>query len=144
MRVDDILRTKGRAVHTIEGTASVDRAVRELRMKSIGALVVSGDGHRIDGMLSERDITMGLARHGAAVLHMTVTQIMTSPVHTCSADDSLRQIMHDMTHRRIRHLPVVSGRDLVGLISIGDVVKNRLEELELETNLMREVYLARR
>lgn len=143
MRVEDILRTKGRAVVTIEGEATVEQAVQRLRVKGIGALVVSGDGNRIEGIFSERDVTGGLARYGVALLRMTVARVMTPNVATCSPDDTLKRVAMEMTERRIRHIPVVENGRLAGLVSIGDVVKNRLDELELETNVMRDVYLAR-
>ena len=143
MRVEDILRTKGRAVVTIEGDATVEQAVQRLRTNSIGALVVSGDGNSIDGIFSERDVTGGLARHGVALLRMPVSRVMSPNVATCSADDTLKRVAMEMTERRIRHIPVVENGRLAGLVSIGDVVKNRLDELELETNVMRDVYLAR-
>lgn len=144
MRVENILRNKGNAVCTIEPSASVEKAVNEFRIRGIGALVVTGDGRHIDGMVSERDITMGLAHHGAAVLRMSVGQIMTTPARTCAPEDTVQEVMHEMTHRRLRHLPVVMGDDLIGIVSIGDVVKNRLEDLELEATLMRDMYLSRR
>lgn len=143
MQVDTILRSKGGGVETIEAAATVEGAVRHMRLKRVGALVVSADGQRLDGIITERDVLLGLDRHGAALLHMTVGQIMNRSVLTCAPTDAVTQVMSDMTHRRVRHLPVVDHGRLVGLVSIGDVVKSRLEEVEAAANVMRDAYLAR-
>ena len=144
MDVDGILRAKGARVVTIEPEASVAELVRVLRKERIGALVVSRDGQVIDGIVSERDIVRGLADHGAGVLGLAVRDVMTASVATCGPHDSVKQLMAQMTRRRIRHLPVVDDGRLAGIVSIGDVVKNRLEEMETETNVLREAYLANR
>jgi len=115
---------------------------QRLRVRAIGALVVSRDGHRIEGIISERDIVRGLAHEAGNLLHMKAAQIMTKSVITCSPSDTIGHVMAVMTERRVRHLPVVDAGGLCGMISIGDIVKNRLQELELQTNVLRDVYLA--
>jgi CBS domain-containing protein len=143
MKVADILRVKGSTVVTVGPDTSITMALHRLKTGGIGALIVSTDGGRIDGIVSERDIVRGLADRGARLLECTVHDVMTKHVATCAPGDPLQHVMGEMTRRRVRHLPVVEGERLIGIISIGDVVKARLEELELETNVLREGYLAR-
>lgn len=142
MRVGDLLDAKGRGVRTIRPEVSVRLAVHELRAHAIGALVVSDDGAHIQGIVSERDLVGGLAEHGGDVLGLRVADVMTRAVTTCSSEDALARVMAEMTQRRIRHLPVVDGGRLCGIVSIGDVVKSRLDEMTLEANVLRDVYLA--
>ncbi|MGH8887970.1 MAG: CBS domain-containing protein [Egibacteraceae bacterium] len=144
MKVEVILKAKGHAVETTGPEATVGMAVRRFTTMGIGALVVSADGHRVDGVISERDVVRGLNKHGAALLGMRVADVMSQSVPVCSPDDSIKQVMAQMTRTRNRHLPVVDGGTLCGLVSIGDVVKHRLEEMELETNVLRDHYIARR
>lgn len=132
MRVNDVLRTKGSSVATISPHASVAEAVDLLRQHGVGALVVSDDGTSIAGIVSERDVVRHLASDGAEVIGRTVRAIMTADVATCHRTDSLGQLMVQMTERRIRHLPVETDGRLDGIVSIGDVVKARLAELESE------------
>ncbi|HET7728149.1 MAG TPA: CBS domain-containing protein [Candidatus Limnocylindrales bacterium] len=129
---------------TIEPDETVETLVRGLREERIGAMVVSRDGRTIDGIVSERDVVRALAERGATVLGDRVADIMTTSVATCAPNDPVKHVMSEMTRRRIRHLPVVDGGVLAGLVSIGDVVKNRLEEMETEANVLREAYLAGR
>jgi CBS domain-containing protein len=143
MRVSDILASKGHAVETTPPDASVARAAQRLRSAHIGALVVSADGACVDGLIAERDIVDGLARHGAAVLDMRVRELMHRAPPTCGVDDSIHRVMADMTRARVRHLPVLESGKLCGIVSIGDVVKNRLEEAEREVVYLRDAYLAR-
>ena len=143
MKVADILRAKGSAVTTVGPDTSVVVALHRLKTGGIGALVVSADGERIDGIVSERDVVRGLAERGARILDCTVRDLMTKHVTTCGPDDPLQHVMAEMTRRRVRHLPVVEAEQLRGIISIGDIVKARLEELELETHVLRDAYLAR-
>lgn len=133
MNVQSILSRKGTEVATIAQTATLADAVRELGKQRIGALVVSGDGRAIEGIISERDVVQAGAARGVSVLEMNVGSFMSTDVVTCNAGDGVDQLMSLMTERRIRHLPVVDddGR-LSGIISIGDVVKARLTELEHE------------
>lgn len=138
MNVESILRNKGRNVFTVAPDAKIIAAVALLRRHSIGALVVSRDGAAVDGILSERDIVQALADHGDKALGLDVAQLMSRRVVTCAASDMVADLMGLMTERRIRHLPVVEHGKLAGMISIGDVVKNRLDEVEYEATSMRE------
>jgi len=113
-----------------------------MRLERIGAVIISADGKSIAGILSERDILRALAEHGAGLLALKAEDLMTREVVTCSREETLQSVMVKMTHRRIRHLPVVEQGELVGIISIGDAVKSRLEEAELETSVLRDSYLA--
>jgi CBS domain-containing protein len=136
MQISTILHTKGSAVVTIDPTVSVVDAARVLQINKVGALVVSVDGEQIDGILSERDIARAIGEHGPAALAMTVAALMTSPVTTCVLSDTVDELMDVMTKQRIRHLPVVEGARMVGIVSIGDVVKHRLGELTTETQTL--------
>ncbi|HYL31748.1 MAG TPA: CBS domain-containing protein [Stellaceae bacterium] len=138
MNVEAILKAKGRDVATIAPDAAVSEAVRLLHGRGIGALVVSADGNRLDGIVSERDLVHALAQRGAVVLDLRVSELMTRRVVTCTPNDTIADLMAEMTQRRIRHLPVVDHGRLVGLVSIGDLVKNRLEEMEFETTSLRQ------
>ena len=144
MSVGEILKAKGADVETIEGDATVADAVGRLRDERIGALVVSPDGRRIEGVFSERDVVMGLADHREAFLGMKVRDRMTTPVATCSPEDGVEKVMLEMTELRARHFPVVEDGRLVGIVSIGDVVKNRLDEIQLEQKVLRDSYIAGR
>ena len=144
MSVGGILKAKGSDVETIPGDATVGEAVARLRDAAIGALVVSSDGRSVDGVLSERDVVAGLADHGAEILGRKVEDVMTSRVATCSPEDGVEKVMLEMTELRARHFPVVEGGRLVGIVSIGDVVKNRLDEVQLEKNVLRDSYIAGR
>jgi len=144
MKVEAILMAKGRQVETTPRTTSVAVAVNEMTTRGIGALVVSSDGERIEGVISERDIMRGLARAGAVLLGMRVGELMSRQVPVCSPQDTITHVMAEMTRTRNRHLPVADGGKLCGIVSIGDVVKNRLEELELETAVLRDAYIVQR
>jgi len=137
MNVETILRAKGSAVATIRPDETVGVAVQQLIDRNIGALVVSNDGDSVDGIISERDIVHGLADHGTALLSLKVAEMMTRRVATCELSDSVDQLMAEMTNRRIRHFPVVQDGRLRGIVSIGDVVKNRLDEVEYEARSLR-------
>lgn len=137
MNVETILRNKGRNVTTIAPDASIGEAAALLRRVGIGALVVSRDNVGVDGILSERDIVHGLADRGAALLDLKVEQLMTRRVFTCRPSDSVGDLMSMMTERRVRHIPVLRDNGLAGIVSIGDVVKHRLDEMEYETNSLR-------
>jgi CBS domain-containing protein len=132
VQISQLLRHKGREVATIDGTESVRAALAVLAEKGIGALVVSSDGRRIDGILSERDVARGLHTRGAGLLAEPVSAVMTEQVHTCSPHASVHELARTMTDHRVRHVPVVEGDVLIGIVSIGDVVKARLDELENE------------
>ena len=132
MQISSLLRRKGHEVATIDGSQSVRTALAVLAEHGIGALVVSSDGRRVEGILSERDVARGLHERGAALLTDTVSSVMTSEVHTCPSDANVHSLAQTMTDRRVRHVPVVDDGVLVGIVSIGDVVKARLDELEEE------------
>jgi CBS domain-containing protein len=137
MRVETVLKMKGPAVATIGSDATVATAVGELKKHGIGALVVSDDGTSVAGILSERDVVRALATDGESLLTRKVSALMTRDVRVCRPEDDLNTIMGDMTRGRFRHLPVVRNGQLCGIVSIGDVVKNRLEEIEFEANSLR-------
>ena len=132
MQISHVLRTKGRAVATIDGSDSVGSALALMAEKGIGALVVSSDGRRVDGIVSERDVARGLHERGAGLLADPVSSVMTTQVHVCPPDASVDSLARTMTDHRVRHVPVVAEGVLVGIVSIGDVVKARLDELEEE------------
>lgn len=137
MNVETILAVKGDEVVTIQPAAVLSEAAAALRDRRIGALVVSADGRRIAGVLSERDVVLALAGHGASALGRTVASAMSSDVVTCRLEDAVETLMAQMTERRIRHLPVVdAGGALRGIISIGDVVKARLGQLVSENQAL--------
>ncbi len=142
MKVSDILGAKGSGVTTIRPEAAISTVVRRLKLEGIGALVVSENGTEVVGIISERDVVRGLADHGTELLEMRVIDLMTSPVKTCTLEANIKDVMAVMTRSRIRHLPVVETGALIGIISIGDVVKNRLEEVELEADVLRDAYIA--
>lgn len=144
MNVDGILRAKGANVVTIRPDASVGRLVDGLREERIGAMIVSEDGRTVLGIISERDVVRGLAERGPRILEATVAELMTRQVFSCTPQDTVKHVMAEMTKRRIRHLPVLADGVLSGIVSIGDVVKNRLEEMETETNVLREAYIGRK
>ncbi len=143
MHVADILKTKGSAVHTIRPDQSIEHLALRFRAEGVGAMIVSASGETVDGIISERDIVFGLTEHGADIMKMKVAELMTKSVVTCSPDDTIAQVARVMTQRRIRHLPVTEGRKLAGIVSIGDVVKHRLDELELEANVLRDYAVSR-
>ncbi len=134
---------KGRLVETITPDTDLQFAVHKLVRDNIGALVVSTDGKRVEGVLSERDIVRALARNPGNPLDLRVGAAMSREVPVCSRDDTLVAVMERMTRTRSRHLPVVDEDGLCGIVSIGDVVKHRLEEVDLETHVLRDAYLAR-
>jgi CBS domain-containing protein len=141
MTIENILRQKGTDVTTIGPEASIKRAADWLRAKNIGALVVTRE-NAILGLISEREIVHAFSRYGETVGSMPVKEIMQYGVTTVSPDESVNRVMRLMTHHRVRHMPVLRGGKLAGIVSIGDIVKYRLEELELETNVLRDVYNA--
>jgi CBS domain-containing protein len=132
MRISDVLRGKGTEVVTVPPDTKVRQLLAVLAEKKIGAVVVSSSGTSVDGIVSERDIVRAFAQQGAAAMSEEVTAIYTADVLTVSPDTSLDEVMRIMTERRIRHMPVVTDGTLRGIISIGDVVKNRIGELETE------------
>ena len=138
MNVKAILAAKGGDVISIEPTATLEAAAKLLTAHRIGAVVIRGAGGRLAGILSERDIVRAISEHGVAALNEPVGQIMTRNVTTCREDESIAGIMELMTQGKFRHMPVVEQGQLIGLISIGDVVKQRVEEIERESEAMRD------
>lgn len=141
MTVRSILERKGRDVVTLEPDATLARAAQLLGARRIGAVVITNAAGRIVGILSERDIVRVIGEVGAEALSMTVDRVMTAKVKTCHDDHTINQMMELMTRGRFRHLPVEKDGKLAGIISIGDVVKGRIEEVEREAEQIRE-YIA--
>jgi CBS domain-containing protein len=133
----DTQRNLGGDIVTIEPTANLSAAATLLSEHRIGAIVIRGAGGRLAGILSERDIVRETAEHGAAALDLQVGQVMTRNVSTCGLDDTVASLMERMTMGKFRHLPVIEKGRLVGLVSIGDVVKQRVEEIERESEELR-------
>jgi CBS domain-containing protein len=132
MRISDVLRVKGTQVVTVTPDTKVRRLLAVLAEHRIGAVVVSRDGITVDGIASERDIVQALAMRGAAVMSEPVTAIYTAEVRTVMPQTTIEEVMRMMTERRVRHAPVVVDGSLRGIVSIGDVVKIRIDELETE------------
>ena len=132
MHIRQLLRRKGADVATIDAAASVRTALALLTEHGVGALVVSQDGRRVDGIVSERDVVRALHERGAGLLADPVASVMTARVHTCVPDAGVEELARTMTEHRVRHVPVVEHDALVGIVSIGDVVKARLDQLEEE------------
>ena len=141
MTIQAILNSKGNQVETVLPTETLATVVDRLRAKKIGALVVSTDGSTVSGIISERDIIRALSERGTEALDRQVHDVMTRHVVTAEAGYSVRDVMKTMTERRIRHLPVVEDGALKGIISIGDIVKVRLEQVESEAHALRD-YIA--
>ena len=144
MKVADILRIKGSVVKTVPPHETALILSGQLRAEQIGALVVSADGRAIEGIVSERDLAYGLATYGDRLPTIRVSQLMTKTVVVCSPEDSVTDVMKLMTQRRIRHVPVKDGDQLVGIVSIGDVLKHRLGELQTEADVLRDYAVAAR
>ncbi len=132
MRISEVIRRKGDEVVTISPDASVGQLLELLAGRGIGAVVVSDDGASVTGIVSERDVVRHLHLHGTDVLRGTVAAIMTTQVLTCSLDDDLEALARQMTEHRFRHVPVVVEGRLHAIVSIGDIVKNRIDELQHE------------
>jgi CBS domain-containing protein len=136
MRIADVLRIKGARVVTVTPDATVRHLLNVLAEHHIGAVVVSQNGSAVEGIVSERDIVRALAERGPAIVSEPVTAIFTADVLTVGPDTRLEDVMRIMTERRVRHLPVVTDGTLSGLVSIGDVVKNRIDDLERERSAL--------
>jgi CBS domain-containing protein len=141
MNVTAILKTKGRAVATARPDTTVLDIVQRLNTKKIGAIVVVGDNGQVVGIISERDVIRIIAERGMVGLEVPVAEVMTRAVISCRETSAIDEIMEMMTKGRFRHLPVIEDGALVGLISIGDVVKHHVAEVEMEVSAMRN-YLA--
>ena len=141
MQVENILQSKGMTVHTVATHAPISEAVRILNDHRIGAVVVLADNGTVAGILSERDIVRHLGEDPTGLLKRAVREIMTSDVITCERQTAIAELMEQMTRFRIRHIPIVERGELVGIVSIGDVVKRKIEETEQEAIALRE-YIA--
>lgn len=142
MKVADILQEKGHAVRTVPPTLTIGALAHRLKDELVGAMIVSTDGRSLDGIISERDIVHGIADRGSAVDSVRVSDLCTKAVYTCSPEDSVSEVARLMTHKRVRHVPVVDKGRLVGVVSVGDVLKCRLHEMQLEANVLRDVAIA--
>jgi CBS domain-containing protein len=142
MKVEAVLQGKGREVVTIPPTLSVAEAVDVIHKRRIGAVVVVDEDRDTLGIFSERDLVRGIAEVGRQVLDLPVSEVMTMVVHTCTRNHTVAEVMGMMTRRRIRHIPVVEDGELVGIVSIGDAVKARIAETELEANALKEYITA--
>jgi len=143
MKIADILDTKGRTVHSVLPWLTVAEVVDRLGRLGVGALLVCDENKAIQGIVSERDVVRSLRQHGAEMLTMPVSEVMTRYVETCDPDETVAHAMARMTAGRYRHLPVLVDGRLVGMVSIGDLVKHRVREMELETGVLRDALIAR-
>ncbi len=142
MKVESILRSKGTHVVTTRPDATIATVIGTFKREGIGAMVVTEDGRHVLGLIYETDIISGLAEHGVRLLHLAVADLMHGGIAMCAPDESLEWVMARMTHRRVGHLPVARDGALCGIVSIGDVVKSLLHDLQLEANVLRDVYRA--
>jgi CBS domain-containing protein len=141
MNVESILKRKGREVVTIAQHASIQQAAEKMAKRNIGALVVT-QGDKVLGIVTTRDIAHALAESGWHLVDLRIADVMHADIVTVDPDDNIRQVMELMTRRRVTHMPVFRSGRLAGLVSIGDIVKYRVEELELETSVLRDAYIA--
>lgn len=144
MTIEAILKNKGRNVFTLRPECNVGDAATLLSSKHIGAVVICDSKGRIMGMLSERDLVRGMSEYGKSIYDMPVRNLMSSPVTTCSPKDSVKSMTGLMNAKRFRHLPVVEGDELVGIVSIGDLVNARISSAEMEVSVLKEIAAARR
>ena len=142
MFVSDILAQKGGLVFTVTPATSVAQLAQQLSTRRIGSMLVLDVDGSVAGIVSERDLVRALASHGAKAMELEARQVMTRDVVTCDPDDSIDQVMQTMTSGRFRHLPIVRRGELLGLVSIGDVVKARLEETKHETEALKAYIVA--
>lgn len=142
MNVDTILQNKGHGVESVPPDWTVTQVCSHLDRLGVGALVISADGQRVDGIVSERDVIGRIAQEGPSVLERPVGEIMIRKVVTCTRQDDIAHLMETMTERRIRHLPVTENGSLIGIVSIGDVVKHRILETEREASALRQYITA--
>jgi CBS domain-containing protein len=139
MSISDVLHGKGHEVMKVRTTDSVETAVRKLSEERIGAVVVEDQWMRLAGIFSERDFVKAVAKQGAAALTYPVEKLMSAPLVTCRLTDSVETVLAAMTMAKIRHLPVLKDGQLVGIVSIGDLVKHRLDEKALEANVLLDI-----
>ena len=143
MKIADILDTKGSTVHSVLPWLTVSEVVERLGRLEIGAVLVCDEHGSMKGIVSERDIVRALRKHGTGLLTMSVSEVMTQFVQTATPDETVAHAMARMTSGRYRHLPVIDNGRLVGMVSIGDLVKHRVREMELETGVLRDALIAR-
>ena len=143
MQVAEILRAKGTAVETISGRASLSEAAVRMSNRRIGCLVVSDDGSTVEGLITERDIVRAVAQRGGDPMRLDTASVMSRPAPVCTPATDVVSLMRTMTERRYRHVPVLDNGALVGIVSIGDVVKQRLDDLELEAMVLRDGFRSR-
>ncbi len=136
MKVSDILKVKGTALMTVRPAETIRVVAKRLRQDGVGALIVSNNGVALDGIITERDLSIGVALHGGDVVAMPASDLMTTKVVTCTPEDSIAEVARVMTVRRLRHLPVKEGTRLVGIVSIANVLKYRLDETRLERQVL--------
>jgi CBS domain-containing protein len=139
MQISEILRAKGTQVTTVQETDTIEAVVRILAEKRLGAVVVEDRWMKLSGIFSERDLVQALARRGTEVMGLAVSELMTTRVVTCAPEDRVDEVLVRMTLRRIRHLPVMQGSQLSGIVSIGDLVHHRLDEKELEAGVLLDI-----
>ncbi|MEE8248345.1 MAG: CBS domain-containing protein [Alphaproteobacteria bacterium] len=142
MKVATILKAKGDKVVTVHPDATIATVIQSMKLEGVGAVIVSADAVTLEGLISERDIVLGLGQHGGEVLAMLARELMNRSAATCTPESDIKEVMAEMTRRRTRHLPVVERGSLCGMVSIGDVVKNRLEEAQMEIDVLRDAYIA--
>jgi CBS domain-containing protein len=142
MNVTMILKSKGRDVTTSPVDTTVEAVAQQLAARNIGAVVVVNPDQSIAGIISERDIIRAIAQHGCDALALPVTRVMTKEVWTCSGGDTLVEIMEKMTAYRSRHVPVIENEELAGIVSIGDIVKNHIAEVEMEASSLKSYIVA--
>lgn len=143
MTIEKILQAKSRDVATIGPEVGITRAIYRMVAGDIGALVVSEGGSQVLGVISERDIVRGLENHGERLFDLTVRDLMSRDVPSCKPGDHVSHAMAEMTRSKNRHLPVVEDGRLCGIVSIGDLVKYRLDEMEMEKSVLRDLYIAK-
>jgi CBS domain-containing protein len=139
--IQSILNRKGARVFAIRPTETVKVAADRMRAHGVAALLVKS-GDAITGLISERDIVHAISQRGEGVLSLAVSEVQTRTIVTVAPDDTFKRAMSLMTNQRVRHLPVIANGELVGIVSMGDVVKHRLEDLETESNILRDAYIA--
>ena len=144
MKVADVLKTKGSIIKSIEPDATIKELADRLRVEEVGALIVRSNRDEIEGIITERDVVRGFGTYGGKLETMRVSDLMTRRVVTCSPEEPIAQVARIMTERRIRHLPVREAGQIVGIVSIGDVLKHRVDEMQLEAAVLRDFAIARR
>jgi CBS domain-containing protein len=137
LNIGQILKVKGRSVSTARPADTVQEVANRLAQRKIGAIVIVGDNGAVSGIISERDLIRVIALHGPKALNLPVSEVMTREVVTCTESTPVDEVMEIMTHGRFRHIPVVEDSAMIGIISIGDVVKHHIAEVELEVSAMR-------